>query len=505
MARGPINRRSGLGDGDLPRRYRRRHDRTERTDLEEADHDYLLDVDDYWDPYYEATSLDYQLVRVWHDVATIGFGPAIELPGAVAAPGPIEPPAPIAPEAVVDTLFDHLQRVAALATLQDYVTSPEHVAALEHLRSQGRRWPGMRSWFDQRRGPGVVLVLLAPFWIRSIADWSPPDGSDLDAFGRSLIAHLLLRYPVHESLFRPWGSASFPSLKWVSWLVLLGQGASLRRAASRYGWQLSAGLAQRFVAAPADLDPLEALMWAEITRLGGSRVELDRLLQHPAYVLDPTAGPAESELAFEDDRRMDADDPRRHRRFWQDTVAWLVRHRGELTDETSDVILDWAMHRHTENVARDVPEPQRFSWQGRTPASTLEPAREYRQHLGAPWWFAVAATGGHQARSVTWSAHGWDWGDDASWAVRELTSGVQLADESAAMHHCVASYVFRCVQKRSAIFSVAFAGERRFTVELDPLTRRVVQARGKRNRACTAEELQVMARWLESLRHLPRA
>lgn len=492
MARGPINRRSGLRDGDLPRRYRRRHDRTERTDLEDADHDYLLDVDDYWDPHHEATSLDYQLVRVWHDVATIGFGPAIRLPGAIPTHVPDERPA-MAPEEVVDALFDHLQRVASLATLSEYVTSADHVSALDQLRSHGRRWPVLPTWFEHRRGPGVVLVLLAPFWIRSVAEWSPPDGSDLDAFGRSLIGHLLLRYPVPEPLFQVWLSDDFPPLKWVSWLVLLGQGASLRRASARFGWELSSGVAQRFLTAPVDLDPLEALMWAEIARLGGSRVELDRLLPHPAYALDPTASPAEPVLAFEDDRRLDADDPRRHRRFWQDTVTWLVRHRDELTDETCDVILDWAMHRHTEDIARDVAEPQRFSWRGRTPASAIVPARDYRQNIGLPWWF-------QQTQSVIWKAHGWDWGDDESWSARELTSAAQLAGESAAMQHCVASYVFRCAQERSAIFSLAFAGERRFTVELDPLTRRVVQARGKRNRACTAEEQQVMARWLQSLR-----
>jgi hypothetical protein len=47
---------------------------------------------------------------------------------------------------------------------------------------------------------------------------------------------------------------------------------------------------------------------------------------------------------------------------------------------------------------------------------------------------------------------------------------------------------------------VACAGERRFTVELDPLTRRVVQARGSHNRVCTAEEQQVLTRWLAALR-----
>jgi hypothetical protein len=233
-------------------------------------------------------------------------------------------------------------------------------------------------------------------------------------------------------------------------------------------------------------------MWAEITRLGGSRIELERLVCHPGYLCDPSATPAESALAFEDERSTD--DPRGHRRFWQDTVAWLVQHRDELTEDTCELILDWALHRRTEDIARDLAESQRFSWRGRSPARLIEQAREYRQAMTYRWWYG----GG----PVTWRSRGWGWEErtlDGVWSVRELVSSTELCEESAAMRHCVASYVFRCVQDRSAIVSVAYDGERRFTVEVDPLTRRVVQARGHRNRACTREELAVIDRWLAAI------
>jgi hypothetical protein len=87
--------------------------------------------------------------------------------------------------------------------------------------------------------------------------------------------------------------------------------------------------------------------------------------------------------------------------------------------------------------------------------------------------------------------------------VRELVSGDELADESAAMHHCVGSYAYRCAQGRSAIFSVTLDGERRITVELDPSTRAVVQARGLRNRECEPEERELLRRWLDALGAAP--
>jgi hypothetical protein len=343
-----------------------------------------------------------------------------------------------------------------------------------------------------------MLLVLAPFWIRSLESWACSSrGQDLDATTVSLIDHLFVRYPVPAPLYEPWRSEHLPSLKWACWLLLIGQGASLPRAAARFGWCVSTKLVHHLGSAPADLGPLEAVMWAEITRLGGSRVELDRMRQHPAYVFDPTAATGEPEqFTIEED-----DEPaRRHRRgpqthvaFWQSTVEWLARHRDELTDESCQLILDWAMHSHTEDIARDVAAPNRFGWAGRTPARALEQAREYRQYLTPGW---------RPDQDLRWRSHAWDWEErvgELAWSVRELTSVAELDAESAAMHHCVASYVYRCVQGRSAIFSIKLDGTRRCTVELDPVNRRLVQARGKRNRACDPDEWRFMTRWLTFL------
>jgi hypothetical protein len=73
---------------------------------------------------------------------------------------------------------------------------------------------------------------------------------------------------------------------------------------------------------------------------------------------------------------------------------------------------------------------------------------------------------------------------------------MKLAEESREMHHCVASYAYRCVQGASAIFSVSYNGERRFTVEIDPRSKQLVQARGARNRNCHDDESALLMRWL---------
>jgi hypothetical protein len=53
--------------------------------------------------------------------------------------------------------------------------------------------------------------------------------------------------------------------------------------------------------------------------------------------------------------------------------------------------------------------------------------------------------------------------------------------------------------RASAIFSLSFAEVRQVTVEVEPRSRRNVQARGLQNRSAEPRELDVLRRWLDSL------
>jgi hypothetical protein len=97
--------------------------------------------------------------------------------------------------------------------------------------------------------------------------------------------------------------------------------------------------------------PVEALVWAEITRVGGTQRDFDRLRMHPGYLFDLTACPGEAELRFEDDPPTEPAPIARNRRFLQSTIEWFVRHRDELDDLHVQLILDWALHCHTETCA----------------------------------------------------------------------------------------------------------------------------------------------------------
>ena len=504
-----VNRHRGLAPDELTRKYRQTRDAVHEDELLLYDehHDDYDDHDAYWAPQRGWTADDYLVLGALEQ--SIGFAcrkPKLgELfPGALArfasdaaSPAPQEARPRHAPEEVAEALFAHVERLVAEARENRLAFGSEIEEALVRIDGGVRSAADALDRFAARPSPIIMALLFTPFWVRPLSTFRVPEGDD-DAVTRALLEHLFQVYPVPRALQQPWLAEGLPSLKWVSWLILLGQGGNLHRAARRFGWNIAKRFTHHFSTAPDDLTALEACMWSEIARVGGQRVDLDRLRRNPAYVLDPTdvplidmePDPAGASSWAAQERREEAARVERTHAFWHETVAWLVRWREELTDESSAVILEWAMHLHTESIRRWAAPGAQFSWRGREPASAHAAALEYRRLRETPYGDFV------------WEARGLDWesseGEAPVWTVRELTSSRALAEESRAMHHCVASYAYRCARGQSAIFSLCAGGIRKVTIELDPFSHRMLQIRGACNRVATAEELVVLARWLQA-------
>lgn len=495
-----VNRHRGLALDELTRKYRQaRHAARD----EDAFHDDPCeDYDDYWDPRRGQTADDYLILEALEE--SIGFlcrKPRLGelLPGSLARPSPAEPAPPEearpphGPEDLADALYTHVQRLLDRARSHQFAYTGDLEDALVRVNGGVAGVESALSLFEARPGPLVMALLFTPFWVRPLASWRPPRGNHA-ALARSLIEHLFQIYSVPSALQQPWLGEGLPGLKWALWLILLGQGGNLHRGARRFGWSIAKRFTHCFSSAPEGITALEACMWSEVVRLGGNRIDFDRVRDNPAYALDPTETPggvldqpAEEDSASSWERQRESGEILRMRAFWQETVEWLIRYRDHLTDDSSACILEWAMHHYTESV-RGWGSRAPFSWRGRDPSRAHAAALEYRRQRDTPY------------ADLTWKARGLDWqsseGETIAWNVKELTSSRELAEESHAMHHCVASYAYRCAQGHSAIFSLSAAGIRRITVELDPSGHRIVQARGACNRAVTSDEQAVLARWL---------
>lgn len=288
-----------------------------------------------------------------------------------------------------------------------------------------------------------------------------------------LLDHLFVLHAVPAFLYSEWFcEQDILRFKWLCWFILLAQGGSLKQAGELFGWRIAGKFQHYLQDAPPSASPVEACLFAEVKRLGGSDHDFARILRNPAFVIDPTE-PSETGS---------------YEIFWQEMVRWLITHADAMTDEESDLILSWAMHEYTEAVRQD---GQSFSWKGRRVRTVLERSIQYRRQVECPW------------SSYKWNGHGWDWAwDQASrgmWSFVELTSGRDLVEEGQAMSHCVASYAGRCASGHSAIVSMRYNNSRRITVEMNPTTRQIVQARGACNRNVNTEEREVLSLWMTAV------
>lgn len=517
-----VNRHRGLRPGELTQQYRRARDAY----VEEVDDDPAgenLDyysapwaTDDYWRYDAGASVLEFFLHRATSTALRLPLEPL--LPGA--APEPEPPRVPRSGEELPEHLAQHFhvlklpedlaprywhgslhQLLPALdgEMFRDLVDNREICGARRAFERAVKRSPQLARWVRERPEHHAMLLVLAPFWLRPLASFSPPvldEAPPLPELSIALVRHLLVEYPVPPQLLSAWHEDEL-RLKWVLWLVLLGQGASLHRAAPRFGWEVPAKLVAHLFEAPAELEMSAALMWAEVRRLGGTDRVFGQLCLHGGYHCDPTQLAVEVVEQYLLARPVLDASLCEQRRFWLATVEWLVRHGAALDDAETFAVLTWAMHRHTEDLRPQEPAAPaaRFSWRGRTAASALAHANAYHVALG------IAAT--QQSTALIWPRRGWDWSSErpeGTWSIRELSTAAELAIESVAMSHCVATYAYRCAQGTSAIFSLTKDGARCATIELVPSTRNVAQARGKHNRACNAAELLIIAVWLAELR-----
>lgn len=326
---------------------------------------------------------------------------------------------------------------------------------------------------------GILAALhLFPFWVRRPADFAPAADASPRETMRALMEHLFVVYPLPACLRNAWdtqGAWNMPSLRWMAWFILAGQGVSIQRNAALFGTAIPPHLIRWFVQAPAEFTPTRARVWAEIRAIGGGDDELRRIEAQPGY-------------AFHQIDWTDEDAPGctrlEFRAFWDDSVRWLARHREALTDEMCALILPWALHMLTEGC---------FSWKGRSPVQAHRLALEYDRQLRRRHC---------PNEDLSWTARGWDqvWADreGIEWSMTELTTGAELHHEGRAMSHCVAGYAAGCATGDSAIFSLRLAGERRVTVEVNPVTKAVVQAFGPGNCKLTPEDKMALAWWSES-------
>lgn len=319
------------------------------------------------------------------------------------------------------------------------------------------------------------FTLFSPFWLNEPQTYKKHEVN-------SILNHVFSKYPYPKFLLNAWYEEynhirwEELSFKWISWLLIITQGGSLKKASSFFEWNISNKFQHFLLRVPESIEyPKEACIYAEVLRHGGNEIDFQRIMRNQALVIDPT------------ENRYN----RTYLEFWANTVKWLITHQTLITDEESNLILSWAVHRYTEN---EIGNERVFNWRGRMLRNILLQSRAYQEELNKDDW---------DGYKYQWQKHNLNWtyidDNENSWEFIELTSGKELYQESKFMRHCVRTYTTKCTSGSSAIFSLRRNGKRKLTIEVAPQSGRLVQALGKFNRMAEAAEKEIVKLWAETV------
>ncbi|WP_181389551.1 PcfJ domain-containing protein [Leucothrix pacifica] len=359
---------------------------------------------------------------------------------------------------------------------------------------------------------------LSAFWIRSPLEW---DGQAESTQG--LFEHLFVQYEAPAFLKPCWSRVmDEQTVPWLLCYLMYVQGGSLKALVDVFGWTpASHKLWHQLFDCPAKLSPEHAVLYAEFKRLGGWDEDLACLMANEAYVIDLLAPVSEDS-----------------RDFWYDTCRWTISKQYEMSGEVNRKILWWARHQFTE-LAR---QGEQYRLQGRSLAKVLESLTQYEDEQAsiarararlaergrqvsmarneerdrlreqerldrlefmarrnAPYHYSD-----YELINLSWNERGWNWDLQAhgkQWRFVELTTGNELHEEGQIMEHCVGGYSQSCYEGHSVIFSLRCDNKRTLTIEIDPLTRDLVQVQGHYNADPKKSEYNVVKRWVNEVVH----
>lgn len=334
------------------------------------------------------------------------------------------------------------------------------------------------GWVDRILRGLLALYAHQRDWRRPLRSWQPTETSTLPIFS-SLAHHLLAEYRVPPVLLSVWFEGDDHSARRrQQWFKHAGLGRSLRGAG--FPLRLSKPAAHEFAHAPAHFPVEFALRWAQVRSLGGS----DRLARAIAATRLGAGGEFGNGDFWGSVIQMFISTPRLDLAHIEPIVEYLYGQKFELRT----VIIG-----EDTELCLGPPQPE-LSLRGRTVGSLHRRALEWQTE-------PKHQPGRTLIRWDRCSIGEFTRQDDSgrSWTVRELLDSDAMAAEGKAMHHCVASYTVQCSQRRTTIWSIGIESperrERAATVEVDPDSRLVLQAKARLNEDPDAPCLAILKDW----------
>lgn len=359
-----------------------------------------------------------------------------------------------------------------------------------NLLSVGARPPFRAP--EQLQALCKALSVIASFrrrWLQKPSDWQPAEElqepENFRPLFLSLLEHMLVQYPVPRFLAYAWLADRVP--RWHYDLLLhMAGGSGIRQFDSRPAIPVCREAAKFFMEAPEDLTPLQALRWAQVRGMGGND-PLANLLARQTILSGRT----------------------RDERFWESAIAFMVRERAVNVGNGEYCPAWWIvnfLHEQRFMPGEEVlgpgggsrPLQPNFSLKGRTYRSLRRYHENWRQDLI------------RQRPEIVPQRHHWApvtidpleyLKDGYVWTISELLDDRALVVEGISMSHCVGSYVEQCVRRITSIWSLRVRKKKEakpmVTIEVDPRSKVIVQAKAKGNEPPGPASLEILRLWAD--------
>lgn len=304
-------------------------------------------------------------------------------------------------------------------------------------------------------------------WLRDVDSWEPLGSTPLRQFG-SLARHLLASHPVPDFMDSVWLCASSREARQKQkWFRHLGLGFGIR--GTDIPLRLTKKAACHFMHAPDHYTVEQAFRWGQITGFGGNPTLVEA-------VIATRLG-----HSFE------------HETYWEHIVRFFVFNAERLIDRIGPIVAYLQFHKCLLPAAPPLPMRRRIVNRLLERVAKWQPPIVVNHSPRSMKWTSIGVGGLEHTESEGWQRR--------DWTVRELLDSSELVFEGRAMRHCVARYADRCARRESSIWSMTcyshLGYEHVLTIEVDPIARTIVQAKGRCNGPPPPRSRSVMLRWAE--------
>jgi hypothetical protein len=352
------------------------------------------------------------------------------------------------------------------------------------------------------------------FWLLSAYDWKntveswKPRGRAPESRVRSLVKHLIVRYPVPHFMYSAFTQHDNSNTRWASRLLqpaeeralpaweadlfcFLARGGSIK-GASREGLipvPMTKKMAHLFLKS-RNLRIFEAMRHSQVIALGGDRTLASAIYNCRFFSESHTLN------RFEQTSQQSCQE---EESFLLSVIQWFC-HQTMFDQRQVGPIVDYVIDRRINNRAEryqnrsnDNYNAKPFSITGRSAAALLRGMEEWHNELSFVKKFRKASYEPSGVNNGKWKSNKKSLLD--AWTIEEVLTSKDLAKEGRSLSHCVASYAHSIEEGHVSIWSLKLNGMRMVTIELSNSDRRVRQCRGKYNRMATDAERDIISLW----------